>query len=247
MAKPTHAYIEHDNEGHAFKAHYGKLQAVMEHLSDPGLGGFNAVFKHPTKGPLACFNPIGEPEVIAVNGKSAEETRRQIKSGIRREGIAIVQRESLYSGKPLIFFEVGMAEAKTVRPPGGLYTQSLGPCFGISLYNPETHYTHLFHTPGCERKDIPGILKHLEDMLAQQAAGADKVQVNIASGLMTWDDEEVEQLIRTAREQLVLSFFARNLEPKTHFVEKKGYAVGFMAINSHNGLVEIIEKDVRYL
>ncbi len=240
MAKPTHMYLE-VKDG-ALLAHYGKLKLVTEMYED----SYRIAFKHPKRGEVSSFLQIGEPVKYDLGN---EKEVRDLKNGIKRDavkkGIFVVRPDDIYCFHELEFYEVPMGQAKTTIPPGGLYTKSIGTCLGISIYNENTRYTHLFHTPGCEPETMPKIIGHLEHILSEQGTGMEHVKVNIASGLLAffWGDE-VEATIRSARENLLLFFFSKDIEPVIHFAETRGEAYMFMSIEPHQGLVEVIKKHV---
>ena len=241
MQKPTHIYVEFNKDANTLTAHYGKLRPVMESkICD--LGAYTIPFEHPNLSTVCYFEQIGA-KVHPLNGQTSNELRKRIKNDAKKRGISVVKQEDIYSLQKLLFFEVEMATAKTVRPSGALYTRSLGACIGISIYNPKTHYSHLFHTPGCDRETMPSITGHLERILSdEEGIKGGNVEVNIASGLFApFFGYEVEEAIRNAREELMLFFFSRDIEPTTHFAEENGEAITFMSVRS-NGLVEIIKE-----
>lgn len=246
MVKPTHMYIVHDEQQKTLRVHYGKLKPIMEYIPDE-LGGTKVHFKHPERGFVYSFKSAGEPEAHLVDEKSAQQVRNQIKNQARKRNIKIVKPDEVYSETELFFCKVEMGMGRTSIPPAGFYTTDLGACIGISLYNPNSQYTHLFHTPGCDDDRMPTIVRYLEDRLTEQnSTDLSAMQVNIASGLFTLGDDEVEAIIRKARNKLVEFFFSKDIDPKTHFAEQRGEVITFMSIEPHRGLVDIVKKHLAY-
>ena len=247
MAKPTHMCIQYDTERNTVTAHYGKASLIKEHTPDPIFGGFiKEPFKHPEKGRVYFFRQVRDPDVYDTHTTPVHSIEKELRKEARKKGIQFVKADNVHSFQKLFYFKVEMGTAKTTKPPGGLYTTDLATCIGISIFNQETHYTHLFHTPGCDEEIMPDIINHLGSMLAQQNTRPDKIQVNIASGLITLGDDEVEEIIKKARDKLVEFFFSRDIDPKTHFAETRGEAYMFMSVNPHDGLVEAIKKCIAY-
>lgn len=245
MTKPTHMYIEFDNEKNIFTAHYGRMNPIMEYIPDKG-GVVTEHFKHPKKGFVYYFKQIGEPEMHRLDGKPIKSVRNHIKNYARNKKINIVKPEDIFSHEELFFCKVEMCTARTTEPPGGLYSTNIATCMGISLYNSETKYTHLFHTPGCDEEMMPLIFGHLDNRLLEQETKMNNIEVNIASGLVTLGDEEVVEIISEARDGLLEYFFSKNINPKIHFAENRGESIRYMSINPNNGFVEAIKEHVAY-